>query len=49
MPHPDKVLPENMAGLKVVPKYNLKQIKEMLVRGRLSGMVQRVEHDVLRY
>jgi hypothetical protein len=41
---------ENMAGLKVedLPKYNLKQIKEMLVRGRLSGMVQRVfEHDVL--
>ena len=39
-----------MAGLKVedLPKYNLKQIKEMLVRGRLSGMVQRVfEHDVL--
>jgi hypothetical protein len=41
---------ENLAGLKVkdFPKYNLKQLKSILIKYKLFGMVQRVfNHDVL--
>lgn len=41
---------ENLAGLKVndLPKYNLKQLKSILIKYKLFGMVQRVfNHDVL--